>query len=152
MNKRECGECTLCCILPPIPSMNSPAGEVCSACKNSKCSIYKDRPQECKDFNCIWLLSPVLGEELRPDKCGTVFELYEGQKTVVALAENESWKTGELHKLISQMLIDGYVVWVMQGKERNLLLPNNMTEEEATIKLKDAWRNRLWPLLPTQKI
>lgn len=143
-DRMSCGECTLCCTLLNIPTMKSPAGLTCPACKNSQCSIYKNRPRECRDFSCLWLNNPVLGEELRPDKCGVLFELYREQKTVIAIATNNSWKEGKLHLLISQMLIDGYIVWVSKDGEKNLLLPDGVNEDNAHKLLKDAWRDRVW--------
>lgn len=147
----ECGDCTLCCTLLPIKEMKSPAGKTCIACRNNKCNIYNTRPQECKDFKCLWLTSPVLGEDLRPDKCGVMFELCPEEKTVIALIARKNWKKENTKLLINQMLHDGYIVWIIDGKAKHLLLPEDVSEETAHANLKAAWRRKAWPLqaIPT---
>ena len=72
---RECGECTMCCLLLPIPEAKSEHSKLCSHCVLKKgCNIYNKRPNMCKDFNCNWLLDDTIPEELRPDKCNIIFE------------------------------------------------------------------------------
>ena len=120
---RSCGCCTLCCKLLPVPWMNSVEGENCQHCSPGVgCDIFNEAPSKCKEFNCLWKHADVMGEDLRPDKCGVVFEAYHIEKTVVAIVEQGStWQEGEVKKLISQMLMDGYPVWVLEDKDRNLL-------------------------------
>lgn len=69
----KCGECTLCCELLDIKSVDSKAGEMCKHCDKG-CMIYNKRPNECKTFNCAYLQMENVGKELRPDKCGIIFE------------------------------------------------------------------------------
>lgn len=68
----QCGDCTVCCTLSVVPDFNKKAGETCLHCKNNGCSIYKKRPQVCKDFECAYLQGGT-NIELRPDKCGIMF-------------------------------------------------------------------------------
>jgi hypothetical protein len=37
------------------------------------CSIYKDRPEVCKQFECFWKQGVLGGESHRPDKLGIMF-------------------------------------------------------------------------------
>ena len=69
----QCGECTLCCTLLPVKWMDKPAGEDCVHCDGG-CLIHETKPAECSDFECSWLQSNVDNDELRPDRCGVVFE------------------------------------------------------------------------------
>ncbi len=55
---KECGSCGLCCKVMAIRELKKPAGTWCKHWgKGIGCTIYATRPQECKGFNCIWLVS-----------------------------------------------------------------------------------------------
>lgn len=69
---KECGACTACCILLPVTEINKPRNVLCEHCEVG-CSIYKDRPQSCVEFNCAYLQADNAPESLRPDKCGIMF-------------------------------------------------------------------------------
>jgi uncharacterized cysteine cluster protein YcgN (CxxCxxCC family) len=71
----ECDGCTLCCKLLRIDETNSIPNEVCNYCEeNTGCKIYNTRPEPCKIFECAWKQMKNAGDELRPDKCGVLFE------------------------------------------------------------------------------
>ena len=72
----ECGGCTLCCELLDVPWMNSPAGHVCKECKlNEGCEIYKSTiTRDCMDYKCAYNQMENVSINLRPDKCGVIFE------------------------------------------------------------------------------
>jgi hypothetical protein len=36
------------------------------------CAIYKDRPEACRDFHCMWLLDNRFKEYWKPNKCRIV--------------------------------------------------------------------------------
>jgi hypothetical protein len=36
--------------------------------------MYEDRPDGCREFECAWLQMERAGIEMRPDRCGVVFE------------------------------------------------------------------------------
>lgn len=72
---QDCGRCTLCCKLLRIESTNSIQGEFCQYCHPEKgCWIYEDRPEECRTFLCSYVQMEVVKPEMRPDRCGIVFE------------------------------------------------------------------------------
>jgi len=71
---RTCGECAACCYIPAVPSLAKPAYELCRHSSKGGCRIYAERPQECRDYSCLWLSSE-LGEATdRPDRIGIVFD------------------------------------------------------------------------------
>ena len=74
-NMQKCDECTLCCKLLEIPETESKPNEWCKHCDNG-CSIYQDRPDGCREFECAWLQMDNVGIEMRPDKCGVIFEKF----------------------------------------------------------------------------
>jgi hypothetical protein len=82
----------------------------------------------------------VLGPELRPDVCGVIFEFYPEESVVVANVDwGADWMNGAPIALITQMLQDGVPVWVMDGKRRDVLLPEGMDENEALLRAQTAW-------------
>lgn len=83
----ECGGCTECCTLFPIDSkkatgglievinISSPAGTPCDYCEeNVGCKVHNDRPKICRDFYCAYAQQKNAPIDLRPDKCGIIFE------------------------------------------------------------------------------
>jgi hypothetical protein len=81
MSTNNCGTCTACCRIFDIPAISKPAGTWCQHCDIGKgCKIYDSRPEMCREFKCLWLLSQEredprekLAPELRPDRCKVVF-------------------------------------------------------------------------------
>jgi len=72
--KRTCGKCSACCKTHAVEVINKSEGKLCKNCIVGKgCTIYPNRPKECKDFRCEWLKG--FGKEnLRPDLLGIVLD------------------------------------------------------------------------------
>lgn len=67
--KRECGNCSLCCKVMAIEELAKRAGSWCSRCSPGQgCRTYQDRPRECQDFSCLWLIDPRFGEHWKPNR------------------------------------------------------------------------------------
>ncbi len=67
---RPCGECSLCCKFYPVDDLQKPRNTMCRHfAKGAGCSIHADRPQSCRDFQCIWTFAAPLDERWRPDRC-----------------------------------------------------------------------------------
>lgn len=73
----RCGECTACCAAFYIEWLDKPKHTACVHCDGG-CKIHDDLHYECASFECSWLQSGVDNDNLRPDKCGIIFELIEG--------------------------------------------------------------------------
>jgi hypothetical protein len=54
--KRVCGACSLCCKLMAVPEVTA-RGEWCRHAAPGKggCLVYGDRPEQCREFSCVWL-------------------------------------------------------------------------------------------------
>jgi hypothetical protein len=72
--ERQCGSCNVCCIAPPVAEYRKPAWEPCKNLCEKGCSIYEDRPEECRVFWCDWMKDPTLNVG-RPDESGVMFWL-----------------------------------------------------------------------------
>ena len=57
--KRQCGSCSMCCKLMGVPEVKKEHEWCPHADPGGKgCTIYLQRPERCRDFHCMWLLSP----------------------------------------------------------------------------------------------
>jgi hypothetical protein len=73
---RDCGGCTMCCKLLSVAELDTPPLTWCPHCvAKSGCSIYADRPTECRQFYCEYLLDAELGEHWKPSRCKMVVVL-----------------------------------------------------------------------------
>ena len=73
---RACGGCTLCCKLLSVEELETPPLAWCPHCAvKTGCTIYEDRPTECRQFFCEYLLDATLGEHWRPSRCKMVVAL-----------------------------------------------------------------------------
>lgn len=74
-----CGKCNVCCIRFKINKSYLPwrdtdkkANEICDKLVNHRCVVYKTRPKQCKEYNCLWLQLRRWAIEFRPDKIGII--------------------------------------------------------------------------------
>ena len=143
---RECGGCTLCCDLIAVPALKKAAGEACVHCvKSFGCTIHESRPAQCRGFDCLWLTEKSLPKALWPSLCGVFFEPFWAEHMVVAAvdpARPEAWRDEVPMGMIQQMLVDGFVVWVMVGKDRHLVLPAGVNEDEGRERAQRAWERK----------
>ena len=72
----ECGDCTICCTLLPVPVLDKPEGQDCVHC-NKGCMIHATKSDYCKSFNCAYVQMDHVSETLRPDICGVIFEKFD---------------------------------------------------------------------------
>jgi len=63
----------MCCSALEIDELKKAAGPLCANCvSGGGCSIYANRPQVCRDFECEWLTSRDLPRHFRPDRIGVI--------------------------------------------------------------------------------
>jgi len=76
LREKSCGECTLCCKVMAIETLAKPAGAWCRHCRPGHgCLIHAERPAECRDFGCLWLVDERLGPEWKPSKSKLVLTI-----------------------------------------------------------------------------
>lgn len=100
---RECGSCTLCCRVIGVNVLNKPANIWCEHCDpRSGCQIYEGRPDECRDFMCVWLTDERLGNWARPDKVHVVLTKTHGGNFQPVCDPNYpmAWREGRMGKLL----------------------------------------------------
>ncbi len=119
---RECGQCTLCCIVPAIdkPEMQKLPSSVCRHCSGDGCAIYESRPQTCRTYYCGWRWSAIFPDDWRPDQSGIFAQLendvapqFQSRVGIILLLVGNPLKT-----LRQQRFID----FVIDGVNRNIAL------------------------------
>lgn len=133
---KECGDCTLCCLLLPIKDANSKPNELCSHCDLKKgCKIYEKRPQACKDFNCSWLLDDNMSGDLRPDKCNVIFEKITNniELALVSFEELNAWKRLEVIEHMRNLKKKGIstIISSFTNEPKRFMLADEKTEKEV---------------------
>ncbi|MCC6315206.1 MAG: hypothetical protein IT337_14475 [Thermomicrobiales bacterium] len=128
---RDCGTCSLCCKLLGIGALGKPTGSWCPHCAPpAGCGIYESRPQECRDFACLWLESEALGEEWRPSRSKIVLYLVDGERLVahVDVGSPAAWRSepyyGQLKSWARQGMRGGPKVVVRVGERLVAILPD----------------------------
>jgi hypothetical protein len=77
---RECGDCQACCTAKSVPGIVKLENGNCPHQCDTGCSIHADRPQQCRDYRCLWLQGH-LDDELRPDQSGYILDVALEQST-----------------------------------------------------------------------
>ena len=122
-----CGDCRACCRALGIEELKKPEWQMCGHAKQGKgCTIYADRPQSCKIYECMWRSSqddpspwPI---KMRPDRCGVIFDTLLGNPSNLIVArvapENKDVLQSKLiTTVIAAMQQHGNDVVVRLGKK-----------------------------------
>ena len=141
----SCDDCGLCCKVLSVDEIDKPAGHWCRHIHRSEhgrsCGIYHERPDACRSFECIWLMSQsrpgqAMQPEIRPDRSHVVFCM---DASVVLAADVDpenrilyahvdpdwanAWRAPLPRLAIRTFLDRGGQVIVVIGKRRVLLRP-----------------------------
>lgn len=77
--ERGCGHCTACCDALQVKELGKGDYERCKHLRPSGpmrgCKIYKDRPEVCGIYECLWRSGAIEAAEFRPDKSGFILSL-----------------------------------------------------------------------------
>ena len=136
---RECGTCTACCegwLRGVVRGHEMNRGKKCHflGCKNTRCSIYEERPEEpCKNFECVWLkdTKQELPEWMKPELSKVIIKEMEyevhirrgGLGTASYILENAAdmttkgkyWNVVEMDETISGPVLN----WLIQHSLSN---------------------------------
>lgn len=69
---RDCGDCTICCeghLIGNSYGNRFGNGKKCIFLVQKNCTIYKDRPETCRKYQCAWT-QHILPEWMKPNQCG----------------------------------------------------------------------------------
>ena len=108
---------------PSLPMWHKPPGIVCQFIKESRCSIYDQRPLCCRDFVCEWLV----GKPIRkPTESGVVFFIKDtpiGDETIVVTARTDApFQDEETKKEIQSYREQGYPVAIIHDENNRTIV------------------------------
>jgi hypothetical protein len=136
MTKRECGSCSLCCKVLPVPTLYKPAGQWCKHfAAGTGCSIHQLRPKSCRSFECLWLQEEWLDDSWKPNACKFVMAYeYDGQALVI-YPDNKTpsaWRA-EPYQTVLRALAERHagenrLVMIHEPKRRLILMPDQDIE------------------------
>lgn len=145
----DCGTCTLCCKVLRVDSISKPAGAWCIACdaRGGGCGVYENRPQECRDFKCVWLESQSFAPErrlapsLRPDVSRAVLMAGKDGKALVCHVDPgmpDAPNRAPLRDLLRAVQAGGENVIVVTGRHRLASMNGVLVEYTANEPLEAA--------------
>jgi Fe-S-cluster containining protein len=128
---RQCGSCNKCCDILEVAAVDKPVNHLCKHWETGKgCTIYDDRPQMCRSFNCAWVLGH-LSDEWFPEKSGIVVHFSQDAVNVaVDPAHPDRWREEPFFGLLCERSLAGlerrggrgYATLVVVGDHKFLLL------------------------------
>ena len=137
--QRTCGGCTECCTLLKIEELNKPPRQHCQYECPLGCAIYGQHPPSCQSFECVWLRTPEIPADLRPDKIHMV--MYRNNTGLTSEAWNNStpnipypdffvvedenyepeYRDGDMGNFIESLIEQGAVMLHVRGNEKQVL-------------------------------
>ena len=118
---KACGKCSFCCKVLEIAELAKSAGKLCEHCLNAGsggCGIYADRPQVCRDYECLWKGDRDMSPRLRPDRTGTILMEDPDSDEYRAVCDPEkpfAWLTPLVFKHLVAMAKNGRIVVAKAG-------------------------------------
>jgi hypothetical protein len=126
---KHCGDCTLCCKVMAIEQLAKPVNAWCPQCRPGRgCLIYPERPGECQDFSCLWLVNELLDEQWKPNKSKFVLTTSEdGIEVRCDPGFPEAWRREPYASEIRQWALSGethdVTVIIVVGQRMILVTP-----------------------------
>ena len=129
-NRKQCGDCSLCCKVLGIPELQKPKDSWCpNFTAGIGCRIYDERPPSCRSFSCRWLTDLAMGPEWKPSICKMVVDSRPGLFVVhVDPAVSQPWRAepflSVLKRLSAQGLQKSVIVMVIEKRRTIVILPD----------------------------
>jgi hypothetical protein len=115
-----------------IDELDKPMGAWCNHFKaGAGCTVYGFHPQSCRNFQCLWLISPTMPDAVRPDRCKVVMTIDDGGARIIARADPAdptAWRREPIHAQLRRWAADswfkGRTIWAMVGTRMWLITPD----------------------------
>jgi hypothetical protein len=105
--ERICGKCTLCCRILGIEAIGKAAGEWCRHCDIGRgCNIHDERPQSCRDFDCLYKTDPALPEAWSPVLSHLLLRMDHGGGRLMVFVDPvypDAWTRAPYHRQLRHM-------------------------------------------------
>ena len=138
----KCDGCTACCKAFEIKELGKPAGEICKYVTENGCSVHgtDKMPEECSLFECSYYRVKKVNENLRPDRCGIIFEKVNDEiffGTITDTVVLDKYANAQIDEFIKQ----GYSIILKHLclDELYIFSNNGKTREEVFEEARKAW-------------
>ena len=129
---RSCAGCSLCCTLLSVAELDKPPLVPCGNCSaNRGCRIYLQRPTECRQFYCGYLLRTDLDSRWKPSRSRLVVAFDEQFRDVaihVDPATPNAWRKepyfSQIHRWARAAAGRNAQVIVWQGDRKIVVSPD----------------------------
>lgn len=124
----------MCCKLLAIAELEKPRNEWCPHCQvGVGCSIYGAKPNSCSEFSCLWLLTPWLPEDARPDRTGVVMFTPEGEPKSLQVHVDphraSAWEAGIAGRVVDAAVGAGMRALITIGDRRKLWVREDLASD-----------------------
>jgi hypothetical protein len=112
-----------------IEALAKPTSAWCPHCTPKRgCTIYRDRPAECADFSCLWLVNDLLDERWQPSKAKFVLTTSEdGVELRCDPGFPDAWRKEPYYSEVREWAVAGeesdMTVVVIVGRRMVLVTP-----------------------------
>lgn len=118
--RNDCGNCTYCCTVMKVKELNKGAHTPCVHChEGTGCTIYDERPESCRVYECLWFRSQrfdkPLPADIRPDRCNVVIGTVNNGNEIILYVEpshREAWRAPAFSKALGLFFSRGIPVYV----------------------------------------
>ncbi len=149
-----CGTCDACCTVKGVAEIEKPEFEACKHLVPREpdvnvrggCSIYKTRPQSCKDYFCAYRYGIVgkQGEGMRPDVLGVVFDMVPAPPPGILMIAAREVTPGAFEAAmgkLNEVAARGIVIYLIVGDRRRFMGPEELVQKCV------QWSRRHLPLI-----
>ena len=132
---RTCGDCTACCTVLAVHELDKPVNTVCKYDAGGSCAIYSERPQSCRDYECLWLVSEEwmrLAE--RPDRVGVILDLGNTDRTMLTARQVRPGAFSETTaKKMLNRLAGRAVIYLLDDDRRRIMGPSELVRTKLRV-------------------
>jgi hypothetical protein len=115
-----------------VDELAKPMGRWCDHFKAGVgCGVHETRPPSCRNFQCLWTISPTMPDAVRPDRCKVVMTMDDGGRRIIARADPadpSAWRRepvhGQLRRWASDFWFKGRTIWAQAGQRMWLITPD----------------------------
>ncbi|WP_155499911.1 YkgJ family cysteine cluster protein [Pseudomonas protegens] len=134
---RSCGSCSACCVSLRINTaeLKKPADVSCkNLAEQGGCTIYDERPEVCRNWQCGWLRIDSFKERLRPDKSNVLIRIEHDNAHYLVLQPIGS----PVVNLTSTDILELIANHIQHGKRIDISVPGQQGYQSSVITLNDV--------------
>jgi hypothetical protein len=135
-----------------MPWVESYAGDWCKHCDIAKgCKIWGEHPKECKEYYCMWVQQEKSSENMRPDRCGVIFDKIADDIILAKVDPDRKRLADDIKRQIKLFTNEGFSVVMVNQKIGKPIIYGGKGKDEKEIwdeiiKIREEWLHTLQTL------